>query len=39
MEPHVDHWHIQDLFKIEASGPRLISDKVSNDEPIVIPLK
>ncbi len=39
MEPHVDHWHIQDMFVIEANGPQLISDKFSTDEPFVIPLK
>jgi Xaa-Pro aminopeptidase len=27
MEPHVDHWHIQDMFVIRADGPELISDK------------
>ncbi len=27
MEPHVDHWHIQDMFVIRAAGPELISDK------------
>jgi Xaa-Pro aminopeptidase len=27
MEPHVDHWHIQDMFVIRANGPELISDK------------
>lgn len=36
MEPHVDHWHIQDMFVIEQDGPRLISDRFSTDEPYVI---
>jgi Xaa-Pro aminopeptidase len=27
MEPHVNHWHIQDMFVIRAHGPELISDK------------
>jgi len=27
MEPHVDHWHIQDMFVVRADGPALISDK------------
>lgn len=38
MEPHVDHWHIQDMFVIEKGGPRLISDKFSTDEPFVVEL-
>lgn len=38
MEPHVDHWHIQDMFVIEKDGPRLISDKFSTDEPFVVAL-
>jgi Xaa-Pro aminopeptidase len=32
MEPHVNHWHIQDMFVIRADGPELISDKFSTDE-------
>ena len=32
MEPHVNHWHIQDLFLIGADGPRLISNKFNTDE-------
>ncbi|WP_213770814.1 Xaa-Pro peptidase family protein [Bradyrhizobium sp. dw_78] len=27
MEPHVNHWHIQDMFVIRADGPELISDQ------------
>jgi Xaa-Pro aminopeptidase len=37
MEPHIDHWHIQDMFVIEADGPRLLSDGFSTDEAFVIP--
>jgi Xaa-Pro aminopeptidase len=33
MEPHVNHWHIQDLFLITANGPQLISNKFNTDEP------
>jgi Xaa-Pro aminopeptidase len=25
MEPHVDHWHIQDMLLITANGPELLS--------------
>jgi Xaa-Pro aminopeptidase len=32
MEPHVDHWHIQDMFVIRATGPELISDKFPTDK-------
>jgi Xaa-Pro aminopeptidase len=32
MEPHVDHWHIQDMFVIRANGPELISDKFPTDK-------
>jgi Xaa-Pro aminopeptidase len=32
MEPHVDHWHIEEMFAIRADGPELISDKFPTDE-------
>jgi Xaa-Pro aminopeptidase len=32
MEPHVNHWHIQDMLVIRADGPELISDKFSTEE-------
>jgi Xaa-Pro aminopeptidase len=32
MEPHVDHWHIQDMFRVGANGPELISGKFPTDE-------
>jgi Xaa-Pro aminopeptidase len=32
MEPHVDHWHIQDMFRLSANGPELISNKFPTDE-------
>ncbi len=32
MEPHVNHWHIQDMFRIGANGPELISSKFPTDE-------
>jgi Xaa-Pro aminopeptidase len=31
MEPHVNHWHIQDMLVIRAHGPELISDKFPTD--------
>ena len=32
MEPHVNHWHIQDLFVVGSNGPQLLSDKFNTDE-------
>jgi Xaa-Pro aminopeptidase len=32
MEPHIDHWHIQDMFVIRESGPELLSPKFNTDE-------
>jgi Xaa-Pro aminopeptidase len=32
MEPHINHWHIQDMFVIRAHGPELLSDKFPTDE-------
>jgi Xaa-Pro aminopeptidase len=32
MEPHVNHWHIQDMFVIRADGPELLSDKFPTDK-------
>ncbi|KIZ47821.1 MULTISPECIES: Xaa-Pro peptidase family protein [Rhodopseudomonas] len=32
MEPHINHWHIQDMFVIRSDGPELISDKFPTDE-------
>ena len=34
MEPHVNHWHIQDMFVIRTDGPELLSSKLNTDEPI-----
>jgi hypothetical protein len=32
MEPHVNHWHIQDMFVIRTDGPELLSSKLNTDE-------
>jgi Xaa-Pro aminopeptidase len=32
MEPHVNHWHIQDMIVVGDDGPRLLSDKFPTDE-------
>jgi Xaa-Pro aminopeptidase len=31
MEPHIGHWHIQDMFVVRRSGPQLVSDKFPTD--------
>ena len=31
MEPHLGHWHIQDMWVVRASGPDLISAKFPTD--------
>lgn len=32
MEPHINHWHIQDMFLVRADGPELISSKFPTEE-------
>ena len=32
MEPHINHWHIQDMFIVRQGGPELLSDKFNTDE-------
>jgi Xaa-Pro aminopeptidase len=32
MEPHVNHWHIQDMFVVREDGPELLSDEFNTDE-------
>jgi Xaa-Pro aminopeptidase len=36
LEPHKDHFHIQDMVVVRAAGPQLISDKFSTDQMFVI---
>jgi Xaa-Pro aminopeptidase len=36
LEPHRDHWHIQDMVVVRAGGPELISDKFSTDYAFVV---
>ncbi len=35
LEPHIGHWHIQDMVVLREEGPVLLSDKMSTDEPFV----
>jgi Xaa-Pro aminopeptidase len=32
MEPHIDHWHIQDMILLRPDGPELLSPKFPTDE-------
>jgi Xaa-Pro aminopeptidase len=32
MEPHINHWHIQDMFVVRRDGPELLSSKFNTDE-------
>jgi Xaa-Pro aminopeptidase len=36
MEPHVGYWHLQDMILITGHGPRLLSDRFSTDEMLVV---
>ena len=31
MEPHLGHWHIQDMWVVRPNGPELISAKMSTE--------
>lgn len=35
LEPHIGHWHIQDMVVLRTDGPELLSDRMSTDEPFV----
>jgi Xaa-Pro aminopeptidase len=36
LEPHIEHWHLQDMVVVTKDGPRLLSDRFSTDEMFVI---
>ena len=36
LEPHIGHWHIQDMIVVRADGPELLSDKFPTDAPLVV---
>jgi len=36
LEPHIGHWHIQDMIEVRKGAPRLLSDKFSTDAPFVV---
>jgi Xaa-Pro aminopeptidase len=35
LEPHIGHWHIQDMVVLRKNGPELLSNKMSTDEPFI----
>lgn len=35
LEPHIGHWHIQDMIVVRSGEPLLLSDKFSTDAPFV----
>jgi hypothetical protein len=36
MEPHWRHWHLQDMLLVTKDGPKLLSDRFSTDEPLIV---
>jgi Xaa-Pro aminopeptidase len=36
LEPHVNHWHVQDLILVTDGAPLLLSAKFNTDEPFVV---
>ena len=35
LEPHLDHWHLQDMIVVRDGGPELLSDKFSTVQPYI----
>lgn len=35
LEPHLDHWHLQDMIVVRERGPELLSDQFSTSEPFI----
>ena len=36
MEPHYKHWHLQDMVLVTEDEPKLLSDKITTEEPYVV---
>jgi Xaa-Pro aminopeptidase len=36
LEPHVNHWHVQDMLLVTDGAPLLLSAKFNTDEPFVV---
>jgi len=37
LEPHKDHWHVQDMILVGQGAPELLSAKFNTDEPFIVP--
>jgi Xaa-Pro aminopeptidase len=37
LEPHKDHWHVQDMILVGEGAPQLLSDGFDTDGPYVVP--
>lgn len=35
LEPHKDHWHVQDMILVQKGAPVLLSPKFNTDEPFI----
>ncbi len=36
LEPHKDHWHVQDMILVRDGAPELLSDSFETDEPYIV---
>jgi len=36
LEPHKDHWHVQDMILVREGAPELLSDSFNTDEAVVV---
>jgi Xaa-Pro aminopeptidase len=39
LEPHKDHWHVQDMILVQKGAPTLLSAKFNTDQPYIVPVK
>ena len=38
LEPHKDHWHVQDMVLVQQGAPILLSPKFNTDQPFIVPV-
>jgi len=36
LEPHKDHWHVQDMILVRDGAPELLSDSFNTDEAFIV---
>jgi len=36
LEPHKDHWHVQDMILVQGGAPTLLSPKFNTDQPYLV---